>query len=117
MKNLIGLITAVVILVSCSNDTEQRKLKINQKIEKLRTEIKHRSNQKRQLKEQFEQIVLKYESTNPGDLSDAEQSLRQAEFEDKIRSIELQQQQIEKNNIMDELEIRHLEIEHAECCM
>ncbi len=114
MKKIIGLLAAAAILVSCSNATEQRKLEIDQKIKKLQTEIRRYGTEKNRLKKEFERAVMTYESLAASNLSETERQTKQLEFEHEIRSIELQQQALEKHHIMTQLQINRLEIEYAQ---
>ena len=113
MKNLIGLIAVVTILLSCSNPADQRKIEIDQQLVKLRTEFTQIQNEKNEIKKDFEKAVTRYRSLPPIDPGSPENEARQTAFEKEIKSLELRLNQTQKKQLLTRLKMERLKMESA----
>jgi hypothetical protein len=111
MKNLILLFVTAAIMVSC-NSNEERKMKIDQKIDRLYTKINKGQTQRAKLVMQMERMTFDYESKRK-DLPHARQINEEIEFHTEMNKIQHKQRQLEIQEIRYHLEIRKLMEKYA----
>lgn len=112
MKNLLLLLATAAILFSCGASNEDKKLEINQKIARLNKQINQRIDQKSELKRRLNLVYLKFDSLERNS-SEADREINQAAFIKQIEKIQLQEIDLKKQDLLDELKIRKLEQEYA----
>ena len=112
MKNVIGLMTAALILTGCfTHSTEDQKMKINREMHLLNKQVNKRIKAKETLKHKLTGIYIKYDSLQRN-ASEFEYRINQAAFEKEINAITEQEYKYRIKDMQDEIKIRKLELEY-----